>query len=118
MHCHLMNNPLQIMSLQDGVLAMFPQEIVSHPFPPSGNDYYEQSSSRQYLNKITTPTLLIHSRDDPFMSVDAIPDLEDLSDSVTMELSNHGGHVGFVSGNTPWNGEYWLEQRIQEKLAA
>ncbi len=83
----------------------------------SGDDYYEQSSSRQYLNKITTPTLLIHSRDDPFMSVDAIPDQDDLSDSVTLELSNHGGHVGFISGRTPWNAEYWLEQRIPEFLS-
>ncbi len=82
----------------------------------SGEDYYEQSSSRQYLNKITTPTLLIHSKDDPFMSVDAIPNQGELSDSVTLELSNHGGHVGFVSGNTPWNAKYWLEQRIPEFL--
>ena len=82
----------------------------------SGVDYYEKSSSRQYLNKITTPTLLIHSRDDPFMSVDAIPNRDDLSESVTLELSDHGGHVGFVSGNTPWNAEYWLEQRIPEFL--
>ena len=82
----------------------------------SGVDYYEKSSSRQYLNKITTSTLLIHSRDDPFMSADAIPNRDDLSESVTLELSDHGGHVGFVSGNTPWNAEYWLEQRIPEFL--
>ena len=83
----------------------------------SGDDYYEQSSSRQYLNKITTPTLLIHSKDDPFMSVDAIPRQDELSESVKLELSNHGGHVGFVSGNVPWNAKYWLEQRIPEFLA-
>jgi len=82
----------------------------------SGIDYYEQSSSRQYLGKITTPTLLIHSEDDPFMSADAIPNQDDLSESVTLELSNHGGHVGFVSGNTPWNAEYWLEERIPKFL--
>ena len=82
----------------------------------SGTDYYQKSSSRQYLNKITTPTLLIHSKDDPFMSIDAIPTQDDLSESVTLELSNHGGHVGFISGNTPWNAEYWLEQRILEFL--
>ena len=82
----------------------------------SGNDYYEQSSSRQYLKKITTPTLLIHSKDDPFMSVDAIPNKDDLSESVTLELSDHGGHVGFISGNTPWNATYWLEERIPEFL--
>lgn len=78
----------------------------------SSDDYYEQSSSRQYLKHITVPTLLIHSRDDPFMMADAIPNQDDLSDSVTLELSNYGGHVGFISGNTPWNAEYWLEERI------
>ena len=82
----------------------------------SGNDYYEQSSSHQYLKKITTPTLLIHSKDDPFMSVDAIPNKDDLSESVTLELSDHGGHVGFISGSTPWNATYWLEERIPEFL--
>jgi len=82
----------------------------------SGDDYYEQSSSRQFLNRITTPTLLIHSKDDPFMGIDAIPNEDDLSESVILELSNHGGHVGFISGTTPWNAKYWLEQRIPEFL--
>ncbi len=82
----------------------------------SGEDYYEKSSSRQYLNGITTPTLLIHSKDDPFMTAEAIPKQDDLSESVTLELSSHGGHVGFVSGNTPWNAKYWLEKRIPEFL--
>ena len=84
----------------------------------SGDDYYEQCSSRQYLIHITIPTLLIHSKDDPFMSEDAIPNQDDLSDSVTLELSDHGGHVGFVSGNIPWNAKYWLEERIPEYLDA
>jgi len=82
----------------------------------SVDDYYEQSSSRQYLKHITIPTLLIHSRDDPFMSEESIPNQDDLSDSLTLELSNHGGHVGFISGNTPWNAIYWLEERIPEFL--
>jgi len=86
-----------------------------HGFKGS-DDYYEQSSSRQYLNKITTPTLLIHSKDDPFMTAEAIPNQSDLSESVTLALSDHGGHVGFISGNTPWNAKYWLEERIPEFL--
>jgi uncharacterized protein len=97
--------------------SMFDHHITAplHGFRGSA-DYYEQSSSRQYLNKITTPTLLIHSKDDPFMSIDAIPSQDDLSASVTLELSDRGGHVGFVSGNTPWNAKYWLEERIPEFL--
>jgi len=51
------------------------------------------------------------------MCIDAIPNEDDLSESVTLELSNHGGHVGFISGNTPWNAKYWLEQRIPEFLS-
>ncbi|MEE8234494.1 MAG: hydrolase, partial [Gammaproteobacteria bacterium] len=65
-----------------------------------------------YLKHITVPTLLIHSRDDPFMSEDATPNQDELSESVVLELSDHGGHVGFISGNTPWNAKYWLEERI------
>ena len=84
----------------------------------SSDDYYEKSSSRQYLNKITTPTLLIHSKDDPFMSINAIPNQDDLSASVTLELSDHGGHVGFVAGSTPWNAKYWLETRVPEFLGS
>lgn len=65
----------------------------------SGADYYEQCSCRQFLNRITKPTLIIHAKDDPFMTVNAIPDNEQLSDKVTLELSNSGGHVGFISKN-------------------
>ena len=82
----------------------------------SGHDYYTQCSSYQFLKYITTPALLIHALDDPFMTRDVIPKPEDLSESIQLELSNHGGHVGFVSGNTPWNAKYWLEQRIPEFL--
>ena len=82
----------------------------------SGTDYYEKSSSRQYLKHITAPTLLIHSSDDPFMTAEVIPDENDLSEAVILELSNEGGHVGFISGKSPCNAEFWLEQRIPEFL--
>ncbi len=77
-------------------------------------DYYSRSSSLQYLSKIRVPTLLIHAEDDPFMSKLSIPENEDMSDQVTLEISKRGGHVGFVGGILPWNAEYWLENRIIE----
>ncbi len=80
------------------------------------HDYYSRSSSRQYLNAIRVPTLLIHARDDPFMTVAAIPTAAELADCVTLELSEGGGHVGFVAGHFPWRPRYWLEQRIPEFL--
>ena len=75
-------------------------------------DYYDQSSSRQYLKSIATPTLIIHSRDDPFMTPQVIPTAAELSPAVCMEVTVGGGHVGFVSGNIPGFPRYWLEQRI------
>lgn len=81
-------------------------------------DYYSRSSSRQYLGRIATPTLLIHAADDPFMTPDTVPDESELSDSVRLELSAHGGHVGFVTGVFPWRPAYWAEERIMEYLGA
>ena len=82
------------------------------------DDYYSQSSSRQYLRHIDIPVLIIHALDDPFLPSGAIPKDAELSRAVTLELSRHGGHVGFVSGNTPLVAHYWLERRICSHLQA
>ena len=84
-----------------------------HGFIDAEN-YYQQSSSRQYLSTIQLPTLILHAKDDPFMTNDAIPTEDELSDKVTLELSENGGHVGFVNGHLPFKPRYWLEQRIRQ----
>ncbi|MGB7930964.1 MAG: hydrolase [Gammaproteobacteria bacterium] len=76
------------------------------------DDYYGRSSSRQYLQAITTPTLVLHAADDPFVPADAIPTDSELGSGVTLELSRHGGHVGFVGGDLPFRAHYWLDTRI------
>ncbi len=76
------------------------------------NDYYMKSSSRQFLANIKIPTLIIHSIDDPFMSPSCIPKNEELSISTKIELTQNGGHIGFVSGIIPFFPEFWLEKRI------
>ncbi len=84
------------------------------------DDYYSRSSSRQYLDRIAVPTLILQAQDDPFLPASAIPVDADLSAAVTLELSPSGGHVGFVAGRIPFAADYWLEQRIcrhlQERL--
>jgi predicted alpha/beta-fold hydrolase len=76
------------------------------------DDYYAQCSSRQYLRDICIPTLILHARDDPFMTPASIPGEGELSDQVRLELSDRGGHVGFISGGLPWRPDYWLERRL------
>tara|TARA_B100000989_G_scaffold291695_1_gene266510 strand:+ start:26239 stop:27195 length:957 start_codon:yes stop_codon:yes gene_type:complete len=80
-------------------------------------DYYHQASSRRYIKNIKTPTLIIHAKDDPFMTQDVIPKADELSDYTQLLVSEKGGHVGFISGHTPGRAEYWLEQRIPNYLA-
>lgn len=75
-------------------------------------DYYTRSSCRQFLRGIAVPTLIVHARDDPFTTEEAIPAAHELAPSVTLELYAHGGHVGFVAGVLPWRARYWLEERI------
>ena len=83
----------------------------------SAEDYYTQSSSRQYLPAIVTPTLILQARDDPFMTPDAMPLASEASTSTRLEIYGNGGHVGFVGGRWPWAAEYWLEARIPAFLA-
>jgi len=80
------------------------------------NDYYNQSSARQYLQKIKLPGLIVLALDDPFMTRDIIPHETELSSSTQLELSAHGGHVGFISGSVI-KPEFWLEKRIPEYLS-
>ncbi len=82
----------------------------------SAEDYYRQSSSRYYLKTISVPTLLIQSKDDPFMTEKVIPDKKELSAKIILEVTERGGHVGFISGLSPFRPHYWLEQRISEFL--
>lgn len=81
------------------------------------HDYYQKSSSRQYLKSIRTPTLIVQSRDDPFMTPGVIPSASELSPWVDLEITQGGGHVGFISGRVPGRPRYWLEQRIPAFLA-
>ena len=80
-------------------------------------DYYQRSSSRQFLKSIAIPTLLIQAVDDPFMTEDVLPDLDELSSSIHLEITQGGGHVGFIAGEIPFKPLYWLEQRIPEFLS-
>jgi len=75
-------------------------------------DYYDRSSSRQYLKAIKVPVLVLHALDDPFMTPRAIPEQKDLATSVNLVVQRHGGHVGFLGTDG-----YWLDRVIPSYLA-
>ncbi len=81
----------------------------------NATDYYQKSSSKQFLKDIKTNTLIINALDDPFMSQDIIPKKNELSQHTKLELYLHGGHVGFVGG-TIFRPQYWIEDRILKEF--
>jgi len=83
----------------------------------SAADYYKKCSAKPFLKNIKVPTLIIHALDDPFMTQEVLPTYNDeVSDTVTLELSKHGGHVGFVGGSCA-KPNYWLEEKIADYFA-
>ena len=78
-----------------------------------GSDYWSRSSSARYLERIRVPSLLIHAADDPFFPGNLIPE-EIIRDSsfLSLVMPERGGHLGFVTGASPWNQDLWLEHQI------
>ncbi len=83
----------------------------------SAQDYYTKCSSKQFLKDIKTPTLIIHSKDDPFMTNEILPSKDEISEYITLELLENGGHVGFIQGSF-FKPDYWLEKRVVNYFTA
>lgn len=60
----------------------------------SKNDYYNKASALPHLIHIAKPTLVISAKDDPFLG--AVATNGDVSNSVTLLNTQHGGHIGFL----------------------
>lgn len=82
-------------------------------------DYYEQSSSISYLDRISVPTLLLSSIDDPFLPVTVLDRVRAISRSnpqLYTLFTKRGGHVGWVEGQL-WSQSYFMENEIIEWLS-
>lgn len=76
-------------------------------------DYYTKCSALKDLPLIKHPTLILHAADDPFMNQDVIPSATLINRHVAYELSQFGGHVGFL--NNIWGtNRLWLPSRITQ----
>ncbi|ANE75101.1 hydrolase [Dickeya solani] len=76
-------------------------------------EYYRRSSALPQLSHIRQPLLIIQAQDDPFMTPAVIPDTSQLPANIDYQLTECGGHVGFVGGS--WRKpELWLEHRIPD----
>lgn len=73
--------------------------------------YYETCSAKQYLKDIDIPTLIITSKDDPFVKVDEYLNA-DFSNSTEVHIEESGGHVGYIAKRG--RGYYfWLDEVLE-----
>jgi len=79
------------------------------------HDYYKRCSARQFLIKISIPTHIVYALDDPFFTTAVLPTENELAANVTLELSDYGGHVGFIGDKTH---KRWIDHRIAAVLTA
>lgn len=87
-----------------------------HGFP-GATEYYAACSCGPVLDRIRVPTLVLHSRDDPFLPHSAVPELALVANpAITAVLVARGGHVGFVEG-PPWAPRFWAEAEAARFLA-
>jgi predicted alpha/beta-fold hydrolase len=74
-------------------------------------DYYEKSSSLQYLSNITTPAYILNAKNDSFLSAECFPVKESENNRfLHLETPEYGGHVGFFDKNNI----YYNEKRAVE----
>ncbi|MDA1053928.1 MAG: alpha/beta fold hydrolase [Planctomycetota bacterium] len=83
----------------------------------SVDKFYADTSSCHVLSNIRVPTLLIASRDDPLVPVELFEPLEPLT-SITLHLTDHGGHLGFIGRRGPDPDGRWLDWRIVDYITA
>jgi hypothetical protein len=77
-------------------------------------DYYHRASAMRVIDRIHVPALIISAEDDPFVPALPFRDPALLNNPhVTLMLSPHGGHCGFVGPRgSSGNDGYWAEHQI------
>ncbi len=76
----------------------------------SADNYYATQSSKQFLDRIRVPTLVVQAKDDPLIPF-AVFDQPAFAANPHLRLLavEHGGHLGFISKTQP---RFWLDQLL------
>jgi hypothetical protein len=76
-------------------------------------DYYHRASAMRVVDRIAVPTLVITAEDDPFVPADPFRDPRVAGHpAITLHLTRHGGHCGFIGPRGGLDDGYWAEREI------
>ena len=76
-------------------------------------DYYHRASAMRVVDRISVPALIITAADDPFVPPGPFKERAVIDNPhVTVRLTAHGGHCGFVEEARNGYDGYWAEREI------
>jgi predicted alpha/beta-fold hydrolase len=76
-------------------------------------DYYNEASASNIINDVRIPTLIVQSKDDPFLTRECFPIREAYRNPhLHLEITKTGGHIGFMTLEKGLN--FWSEQRAAQ----
>ena len=81
----------------------------------SADDYYNQASSARVIDRIRVHTTILASEDDPVVCSKPFLDLN-LPTNVTLCLTKHGGHLGFIGRSGVDPDRRWMDWRLIDWL--
>lgn len=87
----------------------------------SAEDYYHQCSPVEVIKHISVPTLIVTAQDDPLVPADTYAEIQEQltdHDRVTLHLTKHGGHLGFISAPSVDPDPRWSDWRIVDWMLA
>jgi len=78
----------------------------------SAADYYTKCSAKQFLANINIPTLILASKDDPFIPSESFCNIP-TNENLACYLTEQGGHMGFLAQSpTPLGDWRWMDYVI------
>ena len=95
-------------------IRSFDEYITAHYMGfESAEDYYTKASSSRVVDRIAVPTLVLHSKDDPFIKVSAETAAKlRANPNVTYVETEHGGHCAFLADPRDGYDGRWAEAQI------
>jgi len=82
----------------------------------SAEDYYDQCSTFTHFDQIRTPTVILMSKDDPFIPWEPYLNAQNQS-HIDLHLQEYGGHMGYLArARSPLGYRRWLDGALERIL--
>jgi predicted alpha/beta-fold hydrolase len=83
------------------------------------SDYYHRASAMRVIERIAVPALIITAADDPFVPPGPFGESTVTKNPrITLRVTPHGGHCGFIEEPNGTYDGYWAEREIIDFVAA